>query len=104
LQGRGYIPPFFNFQKQAMLINFHYKGMPAYAFAIHNFSQVNDAVLLVMADKKQQKYILLFTCRDVNWQTSEDLSLLNVESIHQINVAPSIFSNPIAIRGLIIRK
>lgn len=68
-----------------MLVNFKYKGRPAYAFAIYNFSQVSDAVLLVMADKKQQKLTMLFTYCDGSWQTNEDLSFLNVESIQQIN-------------------
>ena len=38
-----------------MLVNFEYKGKQTYAFTVYNFSQVKDAVLLVMADKKQQK-------------------------------------------------
>ena len=61
--------------------------MPAYAFAIYNFSQVSDAVLLVMADKKQQKLTMIFTYCDGCWQTSEDLSFLNAESFQQINNA-----------------
>ena len=70
-----------------MLVNFKCKGVPAYAFAIHNFSQVSDAVLLVMADKKQQKSTMLFTYFDGCWQLNEDLSFLDIDSFHQISSA-----------------
>ncbi len=77
-----------------MLVNFKHKGKPAYAFAIHNFSQVSDAVLLVMADKKQQKSTMLFTYGNGNWQTNDDLSFLNAESFQQINNALTTLVNP----------
>jgi hypothetical protein len=70
-----------------MLVNFEYKGRPAYAFTIFNFSQVKDAVLLVIADKKQQKSTMLFTYSNGNWETSEDLSFLSTKSFEQINNA-----------------
>ena len=77
-----------------MLVNFKHKGKPAYAFAIHNFSQVSDAVLLVMADKKQQKSTMLFTYGNGSWQTNEDLSFLNAESFQQINKALATLRDP----------
>lgn len=77
-----------------MLVNFKHKGKSAYAFAIHNFSQVSDAVLLVMADKKQQKSTMLFTYGNGNWQTNDDLSFLNAESFQQINKALATLRDP----------
>jgi hypothetical protein len=68
-----------------MLVNFEYKGRPAYAFTIFNFSQVRDAVLLVIADKKQEKQTMLFTHANGNWETSDDLSFLSVKSFEEIN-------------------
>jgi hypothetical protein len=68
-----------------MLVHFKYKGEPAYAFAIYNFSQVSDAVLFVMADEKQQESPMLFVYYNGNWQTNEDLSFLSAESFQQIN-------------------
>ena len=70
-----------------MLVNFEYKGKQTYAFTVYNFSQVKDAVLLVMADKKQQKETMLFTRSDDDWETSEDLSFLSAKSFEQINNA-----------------
>ena len=70
-----------------MLISFEYKGRQAYAFTVYNFSQVRDAVLLVLADKKQQKSTMLFMYSDGTWETSEDLSFLSVNSFEQINNA-----------------
>jgi hypothetical protein len=70
-----------------MLINFEYKGKPAYAFTIFDFSLVKDAVLLVIADKKQHKSTMLFTRSNGNWETSEDLSFLSGNSFEQINNA-----------------
>ena len=77
-----------------MLVHFKYKGKPAYAFAIYNFSQVSDAVLLVMADKKQEKSTMLFFYCDGNWQINEDLSFLNAESFQQINNALACLFEP----------
>lgn len=68
-----------------MLVNFEYKGRPAYAFTVFNFSQVCDAVLLVMADKKQEKATMLFTHSNGNWETSDDLSFLSAKSFEEIN-------------------
>lgn len=76
-----------------MLINFKYNGVPSYAFAVFNFSQVKDAVLLVMADKKQEKLTMLFTLCNNEWRLDEDLSFLGAESFQQINKALSYIYN-----------
>lgn len=68
-----------------MLVNLEYKGRRAYAFTIFNFSQVRDAVLLVMADKRQEKATMLFTHSNGTWETSDDLSLLSGNSFEEIN-------------------
>lgn len=68
-----------------MLVNFEYKGRQTYAFTVFNFSQVRDAVLLIMADKKQQKETMLFTCSNGIWQTNDDISFLSATSFEKIN-------------------